>query len=52
MQATGLDTWAVLSGSRCGEGNVVTLVFTWIVTMVCFWFCFLLAWACAYGGLP
>ena len=48
VQATGLDTWAVLSGSRCGEGNVVTLVFTWIVTMVCFWFCFLLAWACAY----
>ena len=34
VQAAGLDTWAVLSGSRCGEGNVVTLVFTWLVTIV------------------
>ena len=26
MQAAGLDAWVVLSGSRCGESNVVTLV--------------------------
>ena len=26
MQAAGLDAWAVLSGSRCGEGNVVTFL--------------------------
>ena len=31
MQAAGLNTWAVLPGSRCGEGHVVTLVFTWLV---------------------
>ena len=40
MQAAGLDTWAVLSGSRCGEGNVVTLVFTWLVTIVFYGFVF------------
>ena len=65
VQAAGLDTWAVLSGSRCGESNVVTLVFTWLVTIVfmdsksdrrhffrvCFWLCFYSFWACAYGGL-
>ena len=33
MQAAGLDTWVVLSGSRCAESNVVTLVFTWLVTI-------------------
>ena len=33
MLAAGLDAWAVLSGSRCGEGNVVTLVFCWQVTI-------------------
>ena len=38
MQAAGLDTWAVLSGSRCREGNVVTLVFTWLVTIVFYGF--------------
>ena len=38
MQAAGLDTWAVLSGSRCGEGNVVTLVFTWLITIVFYGF--------------
>ena len=58
VQAAGLDAWAVLSGSRCGEGNVVTLVF-YLASYncfffmdskrdgrhffrVCFWFCFLL----------
>ena len=38
VQAAGLDAWAVLSGSRCGEGNVVTLVFTWLVTIVFYGF--------------
>ena len=33
-----VDAWAVLSGSRCGEGNVVTLVFTWLVTIVFYGF--------------
>ena len=66
MLAAGLDTWAVLSGSRCGESNVVTLVFTWLVTIVfygfqkvtagtffgfVFGFVFYSFWACAYGGL-
>ena len=66
MQAAGLDTWAVLSGSRCGEGHVVTFVFTWLVTIVFLWipkvtagtffgfvfgFVFYSFWACAYGGL-
>ena len=26
VQAAGLDAWAMLSGSRCGEGNVVTFL--------------------------
>ena len=38
VQAAGLDTWAVLSGFRCGESNVVTLVFTWLVTIVFYGF--------------
>ena len=38
VQAAGLDTWAVLSGSRCGEGHVVTLVFTWLITIVFYGF--------------
>ena len=55
VQAAGLDALAVFwSGSCCGAGNVVTIVFTWLVTIVfmdskgngrhffrvCFWLCF------------
>ena len=67
MQAAGLNAWAVLPGSRCGEGHVVTLVF-YLASYTCFlWipkvtagtffgfvfgFVFYSFWACAYGGLP
>ena len=36
VQAAGLDTWAVLSGSRCGEGNVVYTCF-YLASYNCFY---------------
>ena len=59
VQAAGLDALAVLwSGSRRGEGNVVTIVFSWLVTIVFMdskgdgrHFVFHSFWACVYGGL-
>ena len=65
VQAAGVDALAVLwSGSRRGEGNVVTIVFTWLVIIVfmdskgdgrhffrvCFWLCFPLVLVCCSAG--